>query len=123
MLITEVMAIIFAVGGPAAIIIIAIIMQYKKKRKYYESLVKALELGKNAEEIKEIFAIEKQQVKRNGIGFLRGGIIVVGIGIGLFAIGRIVGEVGVYASAAFVSILGLALIIVYYLTRQKGKAR
>jgi lipoprotein signal peptidase len=86
-------------------------------------LVKAVELGKNAEEIKQIFAIEKQKNNGNAIGFLRGGIIVSGIGIGLAAIGLIVGMQWVYASSAFILILGLALIAIYYLTKPKGKTK
>lgn len=116
-------AVSFSLLLPGAIIIIAIIAQYMKKKKYYESLVKAVELGKNAEEIKQIFAIEKQKNNGNAIGFLRGGIIVSGIGIGLAAIGFIVGMQWVYASSAFILILGLALITVYYLTKPKGKTK
>ena len=109
---------------PAAIIITAIVMQYKKKRKYYDSLLKALELGKNAEEIKEIFAIEKQKNGKNGvIGFLRGGIMVSGVGIGLIALGLVAGNEWVYAASALILILGLSLIAVYYLTRPKDKTK
>lgn len=116
-------AVSFSLLLPGAIIIIAIIAQYKKKKKYYESVLKAVELGKNAEEIKQIFAIEKQKNGGNAIGFLRGGIIVSGIGIGLAVIGLIVGMQWVYASSAFILILGLALIAIYYLTKPKGKTK
>jgi len=121
--IVALIAVSFSLLLPGAIIIIAIIAQYKKKKKYYESLVKAVELGKNAEEIKQIFAIEKQKNNGNAIGFLRGGIIVSGIGIGLAAIGLIVGMQWVYASSAFILTLGLALIAIYYLTKPKGKTK
>jgi len=117
------LALIFSLFLPAAIIVIAILVQYHKKKKYYESLNKAIELGKSAEEIKEIFAIEKQQPERNGIGFLRGGIIVSGIGIGIGAIAAIVGETEAFSGAAFVLILGLSLIAVYLVTGRKKKIR
>lgn len=121
--IVALIAVSFSLLLPGAIIIIAIIAQYKKKKKYYESVLKAVELGKNAEEIKQIFAIEKQKNGGNAIGFLRGGIIVSGIGIGLAVIGLIVGMQWVYASSAFILILGLALIAIYYLTKPKGKTK
>lgn len=117
-------AVSFSLLLPAAIIITAIVLQYKKKKKYYDSLLKALELGKDAEEIKEIFAIEKQKNGKNGIiGFLRGGIMVSGVGIGLVAIGLVAGNEWVYAAAALVLILGLSLIAVYYLTKPKDKTK
>ena len=117
-------AVSFSLLLPAAIIITAIVAQYKKKRKYYDSLLKALELGKNAEEIKEVFAMEKQKNGKNGIiGFLRGGIMVSGLGIGLVAIGLVAGNQWVYAASALILILGLSLIAVYYLTRPKDKTK
>jgi len=119
--INETIAITFFLFLPAVIIIIAILAQYQKKKKYYESLNKAIELGKSAEEIKEIFAIEKQQPERNGMGFLRGGIIIVGIGVGIAAIAAIVGESDAFSGAAFILILGLSLIAVYLLTGKKVK--
>lgn len=117
-------AVSFSLLLPAAIIITAIVVQYKKKRKYYDSLLKALELGKNAEQIKEVFAIEKQKNGKNGvIGFLRGGIMVSGVGIGLVALGLVAGNEWVYASSALILVLGLSLIAVYYLTRPKEKTK
>ncbi len=116
-----VIAIIGTFSLPAAIVLAAIIAEYKKKRKYYESMQKAMELGKSAEEIKEIFAIEKQRPERNGMGYLRGGIIVTGIGVGVAAIGAVVGESDVFSGAAFILILGLSLIAVYLLTGKKVK--
>ncbi|GAI52507.1 unnamed protein product [marine sediment metagenome] len=108
---------------PAVIVITAIIAQYKKKKKYYESVLKAVELGKNAEEIKQIFAIEKQKNNGNAIGFLRGGVIVSGIGIGLAGIALVISVTEVYAPSLFIIILGLALIAIYYLTKPKGKTK
>lgn len=108
---------------PGVIVIIAIIAQYKKKKKYYESVLKAVELGKNAEEIKQIFAIEKQKNNGNAIGFLRGGIIVAGIGIGLAGIALVINVTEVYAPSLFIIILGLALIAIYYSTKPKGKTK
>lgn len=110
-------------GIPGAIILVAIILQYKKRKKYYESLTKALELGKSADEIKEIFSIEKQPKERNGTGFLKGGIVVMGLGIGVAMIGIFVPDVGLFASAAFVIVLGLSLIAVYLLTKKNYKTK
>ncbi len=121
--VTGTIALSFALFLPAVIIIIAILAQYHKKKKYYEALNKAIELGKSAEEIKEIFAIEKQQPERNGIGYLRGGVIVTGIGVGIGAIAAIVGESEAFSGAAFILILGLSLIVVYLLTGKKAKDR
>jgi len=119
-----VLALILGWSIPAAIIIIAIILQYKKRKRYYESLTKALELGKSSAEIKEIFSIEKQPKERNGTGFLKGGIIVAGIGIAFFALGVIIGEIGLFASSAFILILGLTLIVVYlFIRKQKAKTK
>ena len=115
--------IILGWGIPGAVIIIAIILQYKKRKRYYESLTKALELGKSADEIKEIFSIEKQPKERNGTGFLKGGVVVIGLGIGFAMIGIFLPEVGIFASAAFITILGLSLIVVHLLTKKKNKTK
>lgn len=109
---------------PGAIIIIAIVLQYKKRKRYYESLTKALELGKSPSEIKEIFSIEKMPKERNGTGFLKGGIIVAGIGIAFFALGVLLGQIGLFASSAFILILGLTLIVVYlFIRKQQAKTK
>jgi hypothetical protein len=69
-----------------------------------------------------LLAIEKPKTKANGIGFLKGGVVVAGIGAGLAFMALILAEQEVFAPAALVLVLGLSLIIVYYLIRQKGKS-
>ncbi len=118
--ITETLAIISVIGFPCVIAIVAIVIQYYERKRHYEAMTKAIELGKTADEIKEIFAVEKRPAK-NGIGFLRGGIIVTGIGLGIAAIALILGEFEPLTGAAFVTILGLSLIVVYVVTGKKRK--
>ena len=66
-----------------AIIVGAIWFNYMRRKKHYDALVKALELGKNPEQIKELFRIERATKPKNGTGLLKGGIVVIGFGVGL----------------------------------------
>ncbi len=117
-----VIALIGTFSLPAIIVIVAFIVDYMKKKKHYETIQKALELGKDPEQIKALLAIEKPKTKANGIGFLKGGVVIAGIGAGLAFMALILAEQEVFAPAALVLVLGLSLIIVYYLIRQKGKS-
>ena len=110
-------AVTFSIGGPVAIAIIAIIWSYRAKRKQYETMLKALELGKSEEEVKDLF-IGKKKVG-DGMGYLRGGIVVIGTGVGLAGMGIVLDVQEMYAPAVFLFIVGLALAIVYVVTKPK----
>ena len=112
-----VFAITFSVGGPVAIAIIAIIWSYRAKKKQYDAMLKALELGKSEEEVKDLF-IGKKRVG-DGMGYLRGGIVVIGTGVGLAGMGMVLNVFEMYAPAVFLFVVGLALAIVYYVTKPK----
>jgi Flp pilus assembly protein TadB len=112
---------LFSIGGPVAIIVIAIALHYRNKKIYYNTLVKALEIGKKTDEIKELFEIEKQKKERNGKGFLVGGTIVTGLGVAFLILGMIIGEIGLYGSAAFFMVMGLTLVVVYLFTKPRKK--
>lgn len=118
-----VLTVLISVGGPVAIVIVAIVMNHLSKKKRYEAMVKAIELGgtKDPEAIKELFMTPKTK-DDNGVGYLKGGIVVAGIGLGLFGMGTALGEVEMYGPSAFMFILGLAMVFVYYvLSRRKKK--
>jgi hypothetical protein len=111
----------FVVG---VIIFGAIWFQYMKRKRHYEALVKALELGKNPDEVKDLFGTEKVPRVKNGKGLVKSGIVTIGIGAGLalmaiFLPAEALG--GMMASAAFVSMLGLSLVLAYTLTKKKDK--
>jgi hypothetical protein len=117
-------ALVLSLAIPAAIIVIAIIAQYMKRKKHYDAMVKAIELGKNADEIKALFAVEEKKVKGDGKGLVKGGIIVIGIGVGLAVMAVFLpagATPGMLSSSAFVTILGLSLVAAYALTRKKEK--
>ena len=117
-------ALVLSLLIPAAIIIIAIVAQYMKRKKHYDAMVKAIELGKNADEIKALFAVEEKKVKGNGKGLIKGGIIVIGIGVGLAVMAVFLPQgaaPGMLSSSAFVTILGISLVAAYALTRKKDK--
>lgn len=119
-----VIALIGTFSLPAIIVVVAFIVDYKKKKKHYETLLKALELGKDPAQIKELLAIEKPKTKGNGLGFLKGGVIVAGIGVGLAFMALVLAEnEGLFASAALLLVLGLSLLLVYYLVRQRTKTK
>ncbi len=118
-----VIALIGSFSLPAIIIVVAFIVDYKKKKKHYETLLKALELGKDPAQIKELLAIEKPKTKGNGLGFLKGGVVVAGIGVGLAFMALVLAESEVFAPAALLLVLGLSLILVYYLVRQRIKIK
>lgn len=117
-------ALVVSLSIPAVIIIIAIFAQYMKRKKHYEAMVKAIELGKNADEIKSLFAVEAKQVKRNGKGLMKSGIIVIGVGVGLAAMALFLpsgATSGLLSSSALVTILGISLVVAYVITRKKEK--
>jgi hypothetical protein len=110
-------AVVFSIGGPVAIAVIAIIWSYRAKKKQYETMLKALELGKSEEEIKNLF-IGKKKVG-DGTGYIRGGIVVIGTGVGLAGMGIVLAVPEMFAPAVFLIIVGLSLAIVYYVTKPK----
>jgi len=116
-----VIAVIFSVGGPVAIAIVAIVLSFRAKKKQYEAMLKALEMGKSEEEVKKLF-IGKKKVG-DGMGYLRGGIVVMGTGIGLAGMGVVLAVNEIFAPAVFLIIVGLALAIVYYVTRPKKEEK
>ncbi len=106
-----VIAIVFGCG----IAIIAIISEYLQKKKYYESLVKALETGKDPGKIKEVFG-EPEHAKRNEpTRYLRRGIITIGVGAGLVLLGLITANTWIMAIGGFLGVIGIAQLIVHIL--------
>ena len=118
-IIVPVVAISVIFGTPIAIVIAAIVSNYKKNRKKYEAMVRAIELGKDPDEIKELFAVDEQKKKKNGKGLLKGGVVVSGIGFGLIGMALVLAEIDMYGPGVFMLILGLALIVAYLLTKPK----
>jgi len=121
----ETIALVFNFFVVGAIIFGAIWFQYMKRKKHYDTLLKALEIAKNPDEVKELFAIEKVPRQRNGKGLVKSGIVTIGIGAGLalmsvFLPAEAAG--GLLASAAFIAVLGLSLVLAYVLTKKKEKA-
>ena len=109
--------IMFSVGGPVAIAIVAIVMSYRAKKKQYEAMLKALEMGKSEEEVKELFIGHKKI--RTGLGYLKGGIVLIGIGVGLAGMAMVIPERVMLAPAVMCIIVGIALALVYYITKPK----
>ncbi len=119
------LALIFNFLVVGVIIFGAIWFQYMKRKKHYDALVKALELGKDPEEVKGLFALEKVPRVKNGKGLIKSGIVIIGIGAGLalmavFLPAEALG--GMLASASFVIVLGLSLVLAYTLTKKKDKS-
>jgi len=107
-----------------AVIVGAIWFNYMKRKKHYEALVKALELGKNPEQIKELLAIEKTAQPKNGKGLIKSGIVIIGFGLGLGTMAFFLptGAVpGLLASCALITVFGLSLVAAYVLTKKKEK--
>ncbi len=114
-------AVVFSIGGPVAIAIIAIIWSYRAKKKQYDTMLKALEMGKSEEEVKNLF-IGKKKV-RDGMAYIKGGIVVLGTGVGLAGMGVVLNVYQMYAPAVFVFIVGLSLAIVHFVTRPKKEEK
>ncbi len=119
-----VLTVLISVGGPVAIVIVAIVLAYKRKTKRYDAMLKALELGKNTDPaaIKELFEV-KTSKEDDGMGYLKGGIVVAGIGLGLFGMGLALNDGGLFGPSAFMFILGLALVLVHLVIRPKNKEK
>ena len=120
-----VLTVLISVGGPISIVIVAIVMHYMAKKKRYDAMIKAIELSgsKDPEAIKELFLADKPKEKGDGSGYLKGGIIVSGIGVGLFAMGTALAEPEMYGPSAFMFILGLSMVLVYLIIRPKEKKK
>jgi hypothetical protein len=121
----ETIALVFNFFVVGAIIFGAIWFQYMKRKKHYDTLLKALEIAKNPDEVKELFAIEKVPRQKNGKGLVKSGIVTIGIGAGLGLMSAFLPEEatgGLLASAAFIVVLGLSLVLAYLLTKKKEKA-
>jgi ABC-type spermidine/putrescine transport system permease subunit I len=114
-------ALILIFGGPAVVGIIAILMHFANRRKMYEAMTKMVELGKKPEEIKQLFEIEPAKKKKHDYGMLSGGIIIIGIAAGLALMAAVFARVTILAPAAFLLCLAFALIVAYYITRNKRK--
>jgi len=107
-----------------AIIVGAIWFNYMRRKKHYEALVKALELGKNPEQIRELFAVEKAIKQKNGTGLLKGGIVVIGFGVGLGMMALFLpadATAGLLASCALIAVFGLSLVVAYLIAKKKEK--
>lgn len=119
-----VLTVLISVGGPVAIVIVAIVLAYKRKAKRYDVMLKALELGKNADPaaIRELFEV-KTSKEDDGMGYLKGGIVVAGIGLGLFGMGLALSDGGLFGPSAFMFILGLALVLVHLVIKPKNKEK
>jgi len=110
-------SLIFAM--PIAITVAAFIFRYKTSKKRYEAMVKAIELGKDPEEIRRLFEVEKKPKKRNSFSQLKTGIILIGIGFGLIGMGSVMGEMDLYGPGVLMLILGLAFIVIYLIQRPR----
>ncbi len=111
----------FVVG---AIIFGAIWFNYLKRKRHYDALVKALELGKNPEQVKELFAVEKVSPPKNGKGLVKSGIVVIGIGLGLGMMALFLpagATPGLLASGTLITVFGLSLVAAYLITKKKEK--
>ena len=107
-----------------AVIVGAIWLNYMKRKRKLEALVKALELGKNPEQIKELFAVEKVARPKNGTGLLKGGIMIIGLGagLGMMALFLPAGATpGLLASCALIAVFGCSLVVAYLITKKKEK--
>jgi hypothetical protein len=117
-------ALIFNFFVVGVIIFGAIWFQYMKRKRHYDALVKALELGKNPDEVKELFGTEKIPRVKNGKGLVKSGIVTTGIGAGLalmsvFLPAEATG--GLLASAVLIIVFGLSLVFAYLLTKKRDK--
>jgi hypothetical protein len=100
----------------------AIWFQYMKRKRHYDALVKALELGKNPDQVKGLFAIEKATQPKNGKGLVKSGIVVIGVGVGLGMMALFLpadATPGLLAACALISVFGLSLVVAYMLTKKK----
>jgi hypothetical protein len=128
--ITAIIAILLVIGGPMAIAITAIITDHKNRRKRYETMLKAVELGRSPEEVKMLFADEKDKNGTDANSRLRRGIILIGVALGLAAMSLVVdrsllfgGVSGHFTLGAsvFLLFLGLAFIVIWLINKPKVK--
>jgi len=117
-LLVPIIAIIFGCG----IAIVAIIAGYKEKKKYYEALVRAIEVGKNSEEVKALFG-QPQRSEFDPAKYIKNGIITIGVGIGLAIMGWVTKTVELVGGGGFLCVLGLSFLSVHFLLNKNKKSK
>lgn len=127
---TGIFAILVVIGGPLAIAVVAIVNEHRSKQKRYEAMVKAVELGKNPEDVKRLFAEEKEKNGKDVNSRLRGGIILIAIAFGLALMALILNQLTVFGghfgnfylgASAFLVVLGLAFILIWWISKPRTK--
>jgi hypothetical protein len=128
--ITGIFAILIVIGGPMAIAITAIISEHRAKQRKYEAMVKAVELGRTPEEVKMMFAEDKEKNGKDVNSRLRKGIILIAIALGLAAMALVVKNSFVWGGngghftfgvSVFLLFLGLGFIVIWLINKPKVK--
>lgn len=107
------------------IAIFAVIFSYLEKKKYLDTVCKCIEAGKNPEEIKPLLEakgkiFEGKNGEKDPFKYMKNGIIVLAIGIGVFIWG-IIGKTNTLTGIGiFILLLGLAFLVIYFLTKNKA---
>jgi hypothetical protein len=108
---------IVAIVFGCSIAIIAILAEYREKKKYYESVVKALEVGKDPDEVKALFG--QPRVKQlDATNYMIKGIVTIAVGIGLAIIGWVINTIIIVGVGGFLLVLGLAFLLIHALLKK-----
>jgi hypothetical protein len=127
---TGIIAILVVIGGPLAIAVVAIINEHRSKQRRYEAMIKAVEMGKNPEDVKKMFAEEKEKNGKDVNSRLRGGIILIAIALGLALMALVLNQSMVFGghfggfylgASAFLLVLGLGFLLIWWISKPKTK--
>ena len=112
--------IVFSIGGPVLILVIMLAQRHKKDLKRTEIITSAAESGKSIEEIENLLKVLNTPKKASdGKNWLRLGIILTGVGIGILFMGLAMNDSEAVPGAIITGILGLSSIAVWYFTCRK----
>ena len=120
------LAIVLSVGGPMVILLVILMNRHRLSLQKYSRIQEALESGKTPEEVERMIdIIEKAHFKprRKRNGYLRAGVVMIGLGLASAVVGASIGVSACLAAAGGGVVFGLSLVAVWYIVdRKQGTA-
>ncbi len=116
------MAIILSIGGPLVILLVILMNRHRLSLQKYNRIQEALESGKTPEEVERMIdIIEKAHFKpkRKRNGYLRAGVVMIGMGFASAVVGASIGVSECLAAAGGAVVLGLSLVAVWFIVDRK----
>ena len=119
------LAMMLSIGGPVVILLVILMNRHRLSLQKYKRIQEALESDKTPEEVERMIdIIEKAHFKpeRKRNGYLRAGVVMIGMGLASAVVGVSIGVSECLAAAGGAVVLGLSLVAVWFIVdRKQGK--